>query len=74
MAQVRLSVFYPQTEGASFDENYYRDKHVPLAVAKWKPSAATIEKGLSGPVRRGGAFHLRLPGRDERCAGWPGHR
>jgi uncharacterized protein (TIGR02118 family) len=49
MAQVRLSVFYPQTEGASFDEDYYRDKHVPLAVAKWQPAAATIEKGISGP-------------------------
>ena len=29
---IRLSVFYPSTEGATFDHDYYRDKHVPLAV------------------------------------------
>ena len=49
MAQVRLSVFYPQTEGASFDHDYYRDKHVPLAASHWKPAATVIEKGVSGP-------------------------
>lgn len=49
MAQVRLSVFYPETEGASFDQDYYRDKHVPLAASAWKPAAVTIEKGISGP-------------------------
>jgi uncharacterized protein (TIGR02118 family) len=49
MAQVRLSVLYPETEGASFDQDYYRDKHVPLAASKWNPAAVTIEKGISGP-------------------------
>ena len=24
---IRLSVFYPTTEGATFDHDYYRDKH-----------------------------------------------
>ncbi len=32
---VRLSVLYPTTDGASFDHDYYRDSHVPLAVATW---------------------------------------
>ena len=29
---IRLSVLYPVTEGATFDHDYYREKHVPLAV------------------------------------------
>ena len=48
---IRLSVFYPSSDGASFDHDYYRDKHVPLAVKTWglDSSAATIEKGVDGP-------------------------
>ena len=30
---IRLTVVYPSTEGATFDHDYYRDKHVPLAAA-----------------------------------------
>ena len=29
---IRVSVFYPVTEGAAFDHDYYRDTHVPLAA------------------------------------------
>lgn len=32
---ITLSVFYPSTERATFDHNYYRDKHVPLCVKTW---------------------------------------
>ena len=48
---IRLSVFYPKTEGASFDHDYYRDKHVPLAVKTWglDSGAAEIDKGVDGP-------------------------
>ena len=28
---IKVSVFYPKTEGASFDHDYYREKHVPSA-------------------------------------------
>ena len=30
---IRFSVFYPVTEGATFDHAYYAEKHVPLARA-----------------------------------------
>lgn len=46
---IRLSVFYPSTEGATFDHDYYRDKHVPLAVKTWGLSGAEIDKGVDGP-------------------------
>jgi uncharacterized protein (TIGR02118 family) len=46
---IRLSVFYPSTEGATFDHDYYRDQHVPLAVKSWGLDGAEIDRGISGP-------------------------
>ncbi len=46
---IRLSVFYPTTEGASFDHDYYRETHVPLAVRAWGLTSAEIDKGVDGP-------------------------
>ena len=45
---IRLSVLYPTTEGATFDHDYYRDKHVPLACKAWGVEAQ-IDKGIDGP-------------------------
>lgn len=45
---IRLSVHYPKTDGAKFDHDYYRDKHVPLACSTWGVSAET-DKGIDGP-------------------------
>ena len=46
---IRLSVFYPSTAGATFDHDYYRNKHVPLAVKAWGLDGAEIDKGVDGP-------------------------
>jgi uncharacterized protein (TIGR02118 family) len=46
---IRFSVFYPETEGATFDHDYYRDSHIPLATSTWKPDSVEIDKGVSGP-------------------------
>ena len=48
---IRLSVYYPATEGASFDHEYYSQKHVPLCLATWSSEGVTheIDKGISGP-------------------------
>ena len=46
---IRFSVVYPTTEGATFDHDYYRDKHVPLAVSTWGLEGADIDKAVSGP-------------------------
>ena len=45
---IRLSVYYPTTEGATFDHDYYREKHVPLAVKTWglvRPADTLVDLG-----------------------------
>jgi uncharacterized protein (TIGR02118 family) len=46
---IRMSVFYPETEGATFDHDYYVNKHVPLALQRWGMESAEIDKGINGP-------------------------
>ena len=55
---IRLSVFYPTTEGATFDHDYYRDSHVPLAVKTWGLDGAEIDRGVDGPYVA--AVHFRF--------------
>ncbi len=31
---IKVSVMYPNKEGARFDHAYYRDKHMPMVKAK----------------------------------------
>lgn len=37
-----LTVVYPRAPGATFDYEYYQNKHLPLAVQRW------ADAGLSG--------------------------
>lgn len=48
---IRFSVLYPKTEGATFDHDYYRDKHIPLALQTWGIEGAKVEidRGIDGP-------------------------
>jgi uncharacterized protein (TIGR02118 family) len=55
---IRLSVFYPAREGATFDHDYYRDCHVPLAVKTWGLDGAEIDRGIDGPYVA--AVHFRF--------------
>ena len=59
---IRLSVLYPKTEGATFDHDYYRDKHVPLACKTWGLDGAEIDRGVSGPYEA--AVHFRFESAD----------
>ena len=59
---IRLSVFYPTTEGATFNHDYYRDSHVPLAVKTWGLDGAEIDRGVSGPYVA--AVHFRFPSQE----------
>jgi len=60
---IRFSVYYPKSEGSTFDHDYYRDKHVPLAVKTWGTSGAEIDKGLDGPYVA--AVHFKFASQDD---------
>jgi len=44
---IRLSVLYPAGDGVTFDHDYYRDTHVPMATKAWNVGAE-IDKGIDG--------------------------
>ena len=52
---IRLSVFYPGGDGVTFDHDYYKNTHVPLAAKTWNVGAE-IDKGLDGPYIAGVHF------------------
>ena len=54
---IRLSVYYPKTDGATFDHDYYATKHVPLACSTWGVAAET-DKGVDGPYEA--AVHFKF--------------
>ncbi len=45
---IRMSVLYPGGDDATFDHEYYKNSHVPLACSTWNV-AGEIDKGISGP-------------------------
>jgi uncharacterized protein (TIGR02118 family) len=69
---IRLSILYPVTDGASFDHDYYREKHVPLALEIFGAESAEIDKGLDGPYVA--AVHFRFPSADGVAAAFGGER
>ena len=58
---IRFSVFYPKTDGATFDHDYYRDSHVPLACKAWGLDSAEIDKGVDGPNEAAVHFLFESP-------------
>lgn len=49
---VVFTVLYPATPGATFDQAYYDDVHIPLAREAFTPTGLTdvqVLKGLPGP-------------------------
>jgi uncharacterized protein (TIGR02118 family) len=58
---IRLSIFYPVTEGATFDHDYYRDRHVPLVIKTWGVDVAEIDRGLDGPYVAALHLHFESP-------------
>ena len=47
---IKVSVMYPNTPGAHFDHDYYRDKHMPMVKSRMGDSCTryTVEKGIAG--------------------------
>lgn len=63
---IRLSVLYPTTEGATFDHEYYRDRHIPLALKTWGLEAAEVDRGIRGPYIA--AVHLQFESQEALAA------
>jgi uncharacterized protein (TIGR02118 family) len=47
---IKVSVMYPNTPGARFNHEYYRDTHMPLVKARMGDNCRyyTVDKGLAG--------------------------
>ncbi|HEX5632787.1 MAG TPA: EthD family reductase [Gemmatimonadales bacterium] len=47
---IKVSVMYPYREGARFDHDYYRDRHMPLVAERMGTACLryTVDKGLAG--------------------------
>jgi uncharacterized protein (TIGR02118 family) len=55
---IRLTVLYPKTDGATFDHDYYRDSHVPLAARTWGLDRFEIDRGVDGPYEAAVHFYF----------------
>ncbi len=57
---IKVSVMYPNTEGARFDHNYYRDKHLPFLKDKMGDACLyyTIDKGIAGGAPGSPALYI----------------
>ena len=49
---IKVSVFYPNSEGARFDMDYYRDRHMPLVQNRIGAACKgiAVEQGIAGPT------------------------
>ena len=48
---IRLTIMYPEAEGATFDMDYYLNKHMALVKETCGPAVqgCSVEQGLPGP-------------------------
>ena len=58
---IRLTVLYPSAEGATFDHDCYREKHIPLCVQTWGLDGAEIDRGVDGPYVAAVHFKFTSP-------------
>ena len=49
---IKVSVLYPNSEGSTFDMDYYLDKHMPMVRDKLGAAlrGQNVEQGLGGPT------------------------
>jgi uncharacterized protein (TIGR02118 family) len=47
---IKVSVFYPANDGEKFDQDYYRDAHMPLVAAELGSACLrySVDRGLAG--------------------------
>ena len=59
---IKVSVMYPNTPGARFNHDYYRDKHMPLIKRRMGAALRyyTVEKGLTGGTSEAPATYVGM--------------
>jgi uncharacterized protein (TIGR02118 family) len=59
---VKVSVMYPNTPGARFNHEYYRDNHMPLVKARMGEHCKfyTVDKGLAGGMPGAAATYVGM--------------
>lgn len=59
---IKVSVLYPNDEGASFDMGYYLEKHVPMVQEKLGAACkkADVDQGLSGAAPGSKATYILM--------------
>jgi len=59
---IKVSVMYPNTPGARFNHEYYRDKHMPLVKARMEEHCKfyTVDKGLAGGTPGAAATYVGM--------------
>lgn len=59
---IKVSVMYPNTPGARFDHEYYRDTHMPLVKARMGDHCRSyaVDKGLAGSAPGAPATYIAM--------------
>ena len=59
---IKVSVMYPNTPGAKFNHEYYRDKHMPLVKSRMGENCKfyTVDKGLAGGTAGAPAAYIGM--------------
>jgi uncharacterized protein (TIGR02118 family) len=59
---IKVSVFYPNKKGSSFDMAYYCDRHIPLVQRLLRPAlkGAAVEQGLGGVTPGSAATYVAM--------------
>lgn len=59
---IKVSVMYPNTPGAKFNHDYYRDQHMPMVKAKMGAAlkSYTVDKGLAGGAPGAAATYVAM--------------
>ncbi len=59
---IKVSIMYPNSPGARFDHDYYREKHLPLIKRRMGVGLKyyTIDKGLTGATPEAPAPYVAM--------------
>jgi uncharacterized protein (TIGR02118 family) len=59
---IKGSVMYPNTPGARFDHQYYKDKHMPMVKSKMGDSCTryTVDRGIAGGAPGAPAIYVGM--------------